>query len=30
MGVAVGVLTEQGIAGPVPFVLNAPALPDQA
>ena len=30
MGVAMGVLTELGIAGPVPLVLNAPALPDQA
>jgi hypothetical protein len=30
MGVAVGVLTELGVAGPVPFVFNAPALPDHA
>jgi hypothetical protein len=30
VGVAMGVLTELGIAGPVPFVLNAPALPDQS
>jgi hypothetical protein len=26
----VSVLTELGIAGPVPLVFNAPALPDQA
>ena len=30
MGVAVGVLTELCVAGPVPFILNAPALPDQS
>ena len=30
MGVAVGVLTELGVTGPVPLVLNAPALPDQS
>jgi len=28
--VAVGVLTELGVAGPVPLIFNAPALPDQA
>jgi hypothetical protein len=28
--VAVGVLTELGVAGPVPLVFNAPALADQA
>ena len=30
VGVAMSVLTQLGIAGPVPLVLNAPALPDQA
>ena len=30
MGVAEGDLTDLGIAGPVPFILNAPALPDLA
>ncbi len=30
MGVAVGVLTELRIAGPVPLVLNAPALSNQS
>ena len=28
-GVAVGVLTELGVSGPVPLVFNAPALADQ-
>ena len=31
VGVAMGVLTQLGVAGPMPpSVLNAPALPDQA
>jgi len=30
MGVALGVLTELGVKGPVPLVLTAPALPDQS
>ncbi len=30
VGVAMDVLTQLGVAGPVPFVLIAPALPDQA
>ena len=30
MGVAVGVLTELRVAGPVPFVFNAPALPNHS
>jgi hypothetical protein len=30
VGIAMRVLTELGIAGPVPFVLNAPALPHQS
>jgi hypothetical protein len=30
MGVVVGVLTELRVAGPVLFVLNAPALTDQS
>jgi hypothetical protein len=30
VGLAVGVLTELGVSGPVPLVFNAPALADQA
>jgi hypothetical protein len=30
VGVAMGVFTELGVAGPVPFVLHAPALSDQS
>lgn len=30
VGVAVSVLAELGIAGPMPLVFNAPALPDQS
>jgi hypothetical protein len=30
VGVAMSVLTQLGIGGPVPLVLNAPSLPDQA
>jgi hypothetical protein len=30
VGVAMGVLTQLGVTSPVPFVLHAPALPDQA
>jgi hypothetical protein len=30
VGVAMSVLTQLGVAGPVPLVLNAPSLPDQA
>jgi hypothetical protein len=30
VGLSIGVLTQLDVAGPVPLVLNAPALPDQA
>ena len=30
VGIAMSVLTQLGVAGPVPLVLHAPSLPDQA